>query len=206
VLEPQKHERHALAAHLVVHLRPIGQRARFCHRARASAGQPGFERLVVQVLGQRPAEPRLPGPPHIVGHGGERHLRGRRDLAPAQALARAEPQDISDLSHGNVGTGHRHLLGASLVGLSEKGAGPHSAHASSDPWNLVISGPYNYENHLGYGGALAFDTSWSNGAPEIPVDDAGYYNGKVVSSTSYAILDNGGICFSGGPSDTVYVS
>lgn len=73
-------------------------------------------------------------------------------------------------------------------------------------WNLVISGPYNYENHLGYGGALAFDTSWSNGAPEIPVDDAGYYNGEVVSSTSYAILDNGGVCFSGGPSDTVYVS
>jgi len=73
-------------------------------------------------------------------------------------------------------------------------------------WNLVISGPYNYENHLGYGGALAFDTSWSNGAPEIPVDDAGYYSGEVVSSTSYAILDNGGVCFSGGPSDTVYVS
>jgi hypothetical protein len=73
-------------------------------------------------------------------------------------------------------------------------------------WEVSVVGPYNYERNLSYGGLLSGSESWSNGAPEIPVDDAGYYDGAVVPGSSFVILENGGLCVSGGPSDRVYVS
>jgi len=73
VLEPQQHERDVGTPELEVHLAPVrhGTRVR---RWGLRGEQAGLEGVVVQVLGQRPGEPRRLGPPDVVGHGGERDL------------------------------------------------------------------------------------------------------------------------------------
>ena len=68
--------------------------------------------------------------PHVIGDRRVRHLGRRGDLAQAQALAEAQPQDFSYLPHGSVGSGHRLLLGRRR-GLSLQAAGDLSPHASA---------------------------------------------------------------------------
>jgi hypothetical protein len=75
-------------------------------------------------------------------------------------------------------------------------------------WQVSIVGPYSYDNNRTWGGGLLFRTTWrapGSGDYNVPVDDSGYYDGKVIPSGSWALLDNGGYCVSGGPSSRTYV-
>jgi hypothetical protein len=54
----------------------------------------------------------------MLGQGGGGNPQAGRDLAEAHAFGQGQPDYFSDLAHGNVGPGHRHLLG-SRGGLSE---------------------------------------------------------------------------------------
>lgn len=75
-------------------------------------------------------------------------------------------------------------------------------------WHVSIVGPNSYDNNRTWGGGLAFRKTWrapGSGDYNVTVDDSGYYDGKVIPSGSWALLDNGGYCTSGGPSSRTYV-
>jgi hypothetical protein len=76
-------------------------------------------------------------------------------------------------------------------------------------WSVNIVGPNFYDRTGNWGGVLKSARSWrapGTGEYDIPVDDSGYYDGAVVSAASFAILDNGEVCYSGGPSSRTYVN
>lgn len=75
-------------------------------------------------------------------------------------------------------------------------------------WLVHLYGPYFWEQSRTWGGLLYTGRYWrapGSGNYTVYVDDKGYYRG-VVATSSYAILDNGGVCTSAGPTSTVYVS
>lgn len=72
-------------------------------------------------------------------------------------------------------------------------------------WNVDVFGPYSYQRNLQRGGGLLFRTDWE-AYGSIPVDDPGFYAGSVVPESSFAILDNGGVCYAAyGIEDTANV-
>ena len=126
VLEPQQHEGDTGTPQLLVDVAEVrlgpdlGQR-------RASWEQQRLEGLVVEVLGQRPAQPRFFGPPEVVSHRRVRDAQRDTDLAAGEALAQGKSENVSNLSHGETGSGQVNLLGV----MSEAGCLPPSPHASS---------------------------------------------------------------------------
>ena len=127
MLEPKQHERDPGPTQFGVHLGPVRHRtgARAAGLAWRTGRRPGRRRRARRAAA-RSARP--PGRAQVIGHGGVGHLGRGGDLAQAQALAQAQPQDLSYLSHGNVGSGHRLLLGR-RGGLSLQAVGDLSTHA-----------------------------------------------------------------------------
>jgi hypothetical protein len=73
--------------------------------------------------------------------------------------------------------------------------------AISYSWYAYISGPsYNYTYHAS--GDLAFDGSWKGQHTSTDNYPSGYWY-AYVSDTSFAVLDDGGVCYSAGPWDSV---
>lgn len=108
---------------------------------------------------------------------------------------------------GNCGTSWIYLTGGNFeyqyyTGFTIKGAGYDFY------WDVNIYGPNAYDNHRTWGYLLKGATKWrgpASGDYQVPVDDGGYYRG-YVNTGSYAVLDNGAVCYSGGPSSTTKVT
>ena len=131
VLQPQQLQGHALAPQLPVHIRPVRQRP---GRPRRRSGriQQSLQPVIVQVRRQRPAHIGEHRTAHVVRNGGQRDSGRRADLAPAQALAEGQPQDFTDISHGDAGSGHRRgLLGRRKC--PRERAVPQTPHAGATP-------------------------------------------------------------------------
>ena len=111
VFDPQQRLGHCLLGELRLHLREVGLRASsWCRLHRAE--EPGLECVIVaQLLGQRPRhETRIAGATDVVGHRRVRHRERQRNLAQTQLVVEAQSKNVTDLSHGCMGTGHRQLL------------------------------------------------------------------------------------------------
>ena len=65
-------------------------------------------------------------------------------------------------------------------------------------WNANISGPNSYTYSYHSDGGNGFDKTW-HGQHHISNGDNGRYSGNVHGNQSYALLDDGDLCFSGGP-------
>lgn len=73
--------------------------------------------------------------------------------------------------------------------------------AVSYSWEVIelgLSSGYDYTYTAG--GGLDFDSSWSGGHTSTENPAHGTYYAHVVADDSYALLDTGDICTSGGPS------
>ena len=121
VLEPQQHEGHAFAAEFLVDVVPVrhGPLRGRGHRDLREQGR--LQLGVAHPLGQGPAQPGRLGPAEVIGHGGEGDPQGGAHLTAGQALTHGQPQDVSDLAHGETGSRHSHLLGELLP---SDGGGP----------------------------------------------------------------------------------
>lgn len=103
--------------------------------------------------------------------------------------------------------------GSSYITLSEKPNGyPVAmrtgftvvAPAIGYDWSASISGPdyfYNYES----GGFLAFDSSWNGGHQSSANEAEGFYFAAVDPAGSDAVLWDGTVCYSGGPTDEEFL-
>ena len=105
VLVPQQHERDVGTPQLEVDPLESGC-GRGLAAGAAEVNKRCLEGVVVEVVGQRPAEPGGLGPPHVVADGGEGDAERGAHLAQAEALAESQTEYISDLAHADMGPGH----------------------------------------------------------------------------------------------------
>ncbi|GIW32736.1 MAG: hypothetical protein KatS3mg072_0069 [Meiothermus sp.] len=77
---PQLQQRHTGTLALLVDVRPVGF-GTLHTPPQAGLEQPGFERHIVQILGQRPAQARFLGPPHVLPDGASTQPDAERDVA-----------------------------------------------------------------------------------------------------------------------------
>lgn len=96
-----------------------------------------FEGLVVEVFGQGPGQSRFLGLPQVVSYRRVRDAQRGTDLAAGEALAQGESQNVSNLSHGETGSGQVNLLGV----MSEAGCLP--SFTSRQPYTTSVG---VYEN------------------------------------------------------------
>ena len=110
VLEPEKLQRHALSPQLDVDVLPVrsGPDDALGHHWRE---QQLLERVVVELGGERPGQARCHSTHDVVGHGGDGNAERGTHLAAAELFSEAQPEDISDLAHGDTGSGQLLLLG-----------------------------------------------------------------------------------------------
>jgi hypothetical protein len=120
VLHPQQLQRHTLAPQLPVHPSEIRWRARHPRR-RCRWEQRPLQRLIIELVGQRPAQPGAGSPVQIPMHRRRRDPQRPGNLAFAQPGLVTQPEHFSDLSHG--GSGPRHPLPRSQdrTVMSERG-------------------------------------------------------------------------------------
>ena len=95
-------DRYPLAPQLLTDPAVIRCGARHRRRRRRREQRP-LRRGVIQVGGQRPAQPDLRGPVQVAVHRGRRDPHRRGDLPLAQPTRMGQPQHFSDLSHGGSG-------------------------------------------------------------------------------------------------------
>ena len=155
VLQPQQLQGDVLAPQLPVHIGPLRQRAGRRGRRDGRIQQP-LQPAIVQALGQRPAQACQHRPRHIVRNGGQRDTGRRAHLAPAQTPAEGQPENFTNISHGDAGSGHRRrLLGRgkcprerSVPHTPRAGATPPPAQAFGNPG---ISVRIRSESLFGFG-------------------------------------------------------
>jgi hypothetical protein len=110
VLHPQQLQRHVLVpSQLAVHLLPVRDRPGRARRRRRRKQQ-RLQPSVVQILRQRPLQPRCRRPDQVLVHRGLRHARGHAGQPLAQPLTQPEPENITDLAHVHAGSRHRGLF------------------------------------------------------------------------------------------------
>jgi hypothetical protein len=124
VLVPQKHEGDVGTAQLEVDLLPVGLRAR-THRRGGRAEQESLEAVIVEILGQRPAETGRHRPLTVVKGMPSEALTWRR-LRPSPNFRRSTSRILRMLIWGRgIGTSSN-----VLPDCSSQGAVPPSRHAS----------------------------------------------------------------------------
>ena len=127
---------------------------------------------------------------------------GRQVSMPKDAPRAAEVQPLATVGGD---------CGYSYVEMTLESPGRYRAYtgfhvytqAISYGWRVFVSGPRGSREHT-WSGNLRFRRTW-NGSRAGPVFGDGWHTGTVVPPGSYAVLRNGGVCFSGGPSDTKYL-
>ena len=112
VLLPQQRQRHALAAQLAVHLTP--PRHRTPPRARRREQSPLQPRIIHRVR-QRPTHPPRLGTADALPHprfrgDRRRHLQAPGDRPSTHPRGVVQPQDLSNLTHGQPPVRHRRTL------------------------------------------------------------------------------------------------
>ncbi|MGO9149648.1 MAG: hypothetical protein ACLQEG_09615 [Acidimicrobiales bacterium] len=113
VLEPQQLQRHVLSPQLAVHVLPVRERPEGPRR-NGRREQQLLEAVVVKVFWERPGKSCFSGAKDVVGHRGEGDAERGAHLAAAGTFSEAQPDYISDLAHGDTGSGQRLLLGRDL--------------------------------------------------------------------------------------------
>jgi hypothetical protein len=93
--------------------------------------------VVVEVVRKWPGESRRERTPDVVRDRGKGNAERGTHLSAAEFFAEAQPKDISDLSHGDTGSGHGLLLGRDL---SEETAEQVLPHASAS--GVLLTGVY----------------------------------------------------------------
>jgi len=83
-----------------------------------------LERVVVELVGEWPGQARRDSTHDVIGHGCGRNAERGTHLAATELFTKAQPEDISDLAHGDTGL----VNCCSSDGLSEEPAeaGPTS--------------------------------------------------------------------------------
>ncbi len=132
VLHPQQLQGDAGLAQLALDLGEVGHRAARA-AGRRGAEEPCLELCVADAVGQRPGEAGRLRAAQMVGHGSVGHAQGGADLAAAQALAEAEPEDLPDLAHGGTGAAHRHRSSKGWKDRSRQDAASGLPHAAATP-------------------------------------------------------------------------
>ncbi len=114
VLEPEQLQGHALSPQLDVDVLPVwsGPDDPLRHDWRE---QQLLERVVVELVGERPGQARRDSTHDVVGHGGDGKAERGTHLAAAELFPEAQPEDISDLAHGDTGSGQLLLLESPTV-------------------------------------------------------------------------------------------
>jgi len=99
VFEMQQLQRDVLAAFaLAVHIEPVGLGSSWSELFFGPREQPNLERSVIDILRQRPAEPRTLRTFQVALHRRRADADALRDLPIAEPL-RIQPQDLGDLAH-----------------------------------------------------------------------------------------------------------
>jgi hypothetical protein len=75
--------------------------------------------------------------------------------------------------------------------------------ATGYDWEANVVGPYGYDRDFHWGGGLFFRHDWTTGTRGFPVDDSGYFDGKVTFGLAYLV--GGLLCFSAHPHDRTFV-
>lgn len=146
--------------------------------------------------------------PHKKGYFTVLSANGKEAAVPDSLKSRVEtrmkegaisPSALKDTVHGNCGS--------SFIELANKGDGS-PLHlltgftvilpAVDYSWHGGVSGPSSFKYTINFGGALAFDESWEGQHTTTNNWPHGTWSG-AVSQASYADLDDGDICYSGGP-------
>lgn len=122
---------------------------------------------------------------------------GVQQLVRKGAGPEAEPLGRID---GDCGYSYIYVSGGNNIYYFNTGFHVNTS-AVSYSWNVDMDGPWGYSRNWGFGGALAFTQDWTSGTRSSVVDDTGWYSGEVVVPSSWAMLWNGSVCYSGGPSD-----
>jgi hypothetical protein len=101
--------------------------------------------------------------------------------------------------------------GFSYVELDPEGVGYYRVRtgfhvndwATEYHWKVNVAGP-NVNRHHTWGGPLRARRDW-RGSRRGDIKSEGYHEATVVPPESYALLWNGGVCYSGGPRDRTYL-
>ena len=70
-------------------------------------------------------------------------------------------------------------------------------------WKVNVVGPSVNRNHT-WSGPLRFRRDW-RGSRKGDIQGEGFHEATVVPPESYAVLFDGGVCYSGGPRDREYI-
>ena len=134
VLHPEKLERDRGPAELTVDRGPVRHRPLGRGRELPSGEELPLQVGVIDVIGERPADPGRGGPAQVLPHRRRANPGHQGHLAVAQPLPVAEAEDFSDLAHGGSGSRHRHLL-ERLLGRSRQRASAFTSrrHSSLPP-------------------------------------------------------------------------
>lgn len=181
--------------------------------AHGSAAKPPTTRMqrigmtvvpVVRILG---ATPRKPGYFTVLAANGKEaivpdYLRSRVESRMMQE--RIQPF-LYDESVGNCGT--------SFINITTKSNGYMVFHSTGFTvgvpvvdfyWKYGVKGPSYPAKTFTFDGVLDFDYSWANRGKSTHDYPNGIWSG-AVSRASYAVEDDGVICYSGGPAVSGYV-
>ena len=110
VLLPQQCQSDALARQFLMEGGPIRHDPWRTRRRRGRWIQPGFQLLIVQILRERPRQPRHRGTIERFRHRAPRHPTTGRNLPVTEPAGPFESQNVFDLSHGHSLRWHRSLL------------------------------------------------------------------------------------------------
>ena len=175
VLLPQQRQRHPLGAQLAVHLTPPRHRTRLPPRRRRRK-QPTLQPRIIQRVRQRPTQTLRLGAADAPPHRRRRHLQAAGDHPQTHPRGVVQPQDLSNLTHGQPPVRHRRTLLQNLGGSYGNRLSRVAQLQGSDP--LHLSGASRKSDHLPTGIAdhfapdsvITFDrnTHTSDGARSTP--------------------------------------
>ena len=111
VLLPQQRQRHPLAAKLAVNLAPLRCREPcLARQRRRPREQPPLELSIIERFRQRPSHPLRLSAQDVLPHRRWRCLHTSRNRPDAQPCGVVQPQDLSNLAHGQPPLRHRDAL------------------------------------------------------------------------------------------------
>jgi hypothetical protein len=159
---------------------------------------------VVRILG---ATPRKPGYFTVLA------ANGKEAIVPNSLKSRVESRMKQDLIHPLLYDESVGDCGTSFINITTKSNGYMVFRATGFTvvlpaiyfsWSYGLQGPSYPAITFKFSDPLDFDSSWANRVSSAYNYPNGTWSG-AVSQTSYADLDNGDICYSGGPAVRGYV-
>src|ERR1035438_9977755 len=174
VLEPEQLRGHALSPQLDVDVLPVrsGPDDALRHHWRE---QQLLKPVVVELVGERPGQARRHSTHDVVGHGRDGNAERGTHLATAEPFTEAQPEDISDLAHGDTGSGQLLLLGRVVRGACR--AGPTSRQ-------LLRESPQRVYENVGIGVRIRSERVYGMARNPHPVKLVSYATNSSRSPNS----------------------